>query len=155
MPTTYRIDSFTLTEVIVTMVVSSLVVLLAYMALQMLNNYFVRTNYESALYSERLSMRTVLTKDLDQADSVKWEDPELHIYSPNTLVSWQADSTLLLRKRGDEIKSFRVGRSEVSPEYFALTGLVGQIDIGWLVGTNDSVVFTFHKPYTLATRMNR
>ena len=154
-----KIKAFTLTEVMVTMVVSSLVILLAYAALQMINNYFIQTGHNNEVYSERLGLRTVLSTDIDQCDSIKAAHGAVQIYHNHGLISWYSDSSVVIRQAGvgDGVASkvFGVGINSINSFESNHRGLISRVALGLIDESGDSTFFNFYKHYALGMALSR
>ncbi len=155
----HKVNAFTLTEVMITMIVSSLVILLAYAALQMINNYFIRTGHNNEIYSERIGMRTILTTDIDLCDSIKANVNGVAIYFENSQVDWYGDSTIIIRQTSvegnDAQKIFRVGPNVIHASFGENEGLVSRVGLGLIDEAGDSTFFNFYKHYALGVAVVR
>lgn len=156
----HKIKAFTLTEVMVTMVVSALVVLLAYSALQMLNNYFWRAGQHNELYSERLGLRTVLAIDVDRCDSIKQllDQQGIVLYMEEQAILWKAEGSTVIRQQGLEdleAKIFKVGPTLIKGREQSLQNLLSTLRLAMADGEEDSSIFYFHKHYPLDLSINR
>ncbi len=155
----HKLKAFTLTEVMITMVISSLVILLAYAALQMMNNYFIRTGHNNEVYSERLGMRTVLSTDIDLCDSIMENENGIVIFSGGNEVEWYGDSTVIIRHKAigdnDGQKVFGVGTNILHATIGKNEGLVSRVGLGLIDEAGDSIFFNFYKHYTLGVAVAR
>lgn len=154
----HMIRAFTLTEVMITMVVSSLVILLAYTALQMMNHYFLRTGQDNELHAERLGMRTIMARDVDSGDSIRFSEDVLAIYHEKEVISWMSDSTVLIRNTGSDeeldIKIFRVGKNVLFISKLPSHRLIEMVGVALAGQGEDTTFFRFFKRYGLEKEVN-
>lgn len=148
----HKVHAFTLSEVIVTMVVSSLVILLAYSVFTMVNGYFRRCTVQNDLYAERLIVRTLLSNDVNRCDSLKLSNGELQVFQMMDTIIWESKMDTLKRQYVGGIKSFVVGHHSLKyhQEEFAFN----QLKVLFQNGEVDSLEFSFVKQYDLADLIN-
>lgn len=147
----YKVEAFTLSEVVVTMVVSSLVILLGYSVLTMVSGYFSKSTAQNDLYSERLIVRTLLSNDINQCDSVRFKDSKLQVFQMNDTIVWRTALDTLKREEF-ETKKFLVGPHllRFREERYAFA----QFKILFPNGDNDSLEFSFVRRFDLADLIN-
>lgn len=148
----HKVQAFTLSEVIVTMVVSSLVILLGYSVFTMVNGYFNKSAAQNDLYAERLIVRTLMSNDINQCDSMSFTDSKLSVFQMNDTILWESSTDTLKRENADDIKKFIVGTHSLSfqeVEYaFTRTNVI------FPNGEGDSLRFSYIRPFDLADLIN-
>lgn len=153
-----NLKAFTLTEVLVTMALSSILVIVTYMAYNMLGTYFQRTSQSNDLHSERLSFRMLFSREMDQADSILHHENILSVYHGDELRDWGFGENTITRGQGDR-KTFAVGSHVLKVEKYSSSlenkssNLVSGVTIAWPDG-EDSTVFRFYKEYPLSLEIN-
>ncbi len=154
-----KLKAFTLTELIVIMVISSFVIILSYSVVQMINHYFIRSSHSNTLNAELLGFRATFAKDLDQCDSVKHLPLGLILYRSNQEIIWTTDSNFIVRETiiKDEPTPFRfeIGTVKISSSESEYGGLVGLISFELLTDNDSEMVLRFKKSYSLETIVNR
>ncbi|MGB0177136.1 MAG: PulJ/GspJ family protein, partial [Owenweeksia sp.] len=75
-----KIDAFTLTEVMITMAVSAVVVALSYMTYTMIGNYFQIVQDQNNRHNEWLSARLFMSRDISSSDSVLGSEGSVMFY---------------------------------------------------------------------------
>ena len=148
----HHIAAFTLSEVVVTMVVSSLVILMAYSVLSIVNGYFTRSQGQNELCTERLAMRTLLSNDIDRCDSLKQRNNHLWVYRQHDSIQWGGRGDTLTRVESGLSKSFLVGGHRLQ-ELNVKQEQRGVI-VSLAMGKEDSVSYTFTQRLDLQDLMN-
>lgn len=156
--TNHKLPAFTLTEVLVTMAISSLLIMLTYAVYSMLGTYFQRVNHQNELWSEKLGFRAAFVRDLDRADSVRYEAQEILFYREGEALAWKLDGANIIR--GESPEGFQPGayslkvQKLLSPKTGEALPLVEQVALTWPEGS-DSSRFVFVKNYPLSILINR
>lgn len=148
----HKIEAFTLSEVVVTMVVSSLVILLGYSVFTTVSGYFSKSTAQNDLYSERLIVRTLLSNDINQCDSIRFTDSKIQVFQMNDTIFWETKADTLKREKSDDVKKFVIGSHKLwfwEKEYSYT-----QFKILFPNGDNDSLEFSFVRRFDLADLIN-
>jgi len=151
-----HIKAFTLTEVIVTLAVSSIVISLAYYTYNTLNLYYAMMEKRNDTFAERLNLRYFLNKDLEESDSIKYFQNELICYSDSSVIKWQptANDSALLRKQDLDIKEFEVNRFIWHMITDQKTGYINNVNI-YFFQEKDTVHFSYYKKYPVWVYLNK
>lgn len=152
---TQRLQAFTLTEVLVSMALSSILVVFTYMFYQMLGSYFQQVSERNELYAERQSFRTIFSRDIDQSDSIKDIAGDLKMYTGGDSVTWSFGQAVV---RSEKLmpKEFRLDGTMVETGFRTTNpaGLVTSIRVLWPSGAEDTLRLNFSKTYALNTLIN-
>ena len=149
-----KIKAFTLTEVMITMAVSAVVVALAYMTFNTIGNYFRLVQDQNNRYNEWLSARLFLSRDITKADSLHFAESSLLVYGNDTLTAWTAVGDTLLRNDG-VVKNFGLQAFGLQAYTDPETGLVNQVVLSQYRENDDSLYFRFYKTYPIAFQINK
>lgn len=147
-----HIAAFTLSEVVVTMVISSLVILIAYSVLGIVNGYFTLSQGQNELYTERLAMRTLLSNDIDRCDSIRQSNKHLWVYQQEDSIQWGGSGDTLTRVESGFSKSFSVGGHRLQ-EVNVKQEQRGVI-VSFAMGKEDSLSYSFTQRLDLQDLMN-
>lgn len=149
-----KIEAFTLTEVMITMAVSAVVVALAYMTFNTIGNYFKLVQERNNRYNEWLSARLFLSSDITRADSLHFTESSLLVYGNDTLTAWTVLGDTLQRNDG-VMKDFGLQAFDWQAYTDLETGLVNQVVLSQYRENDDSLYFRFYKTYPIAFQINK
>lgn len=149
-----KIKAFTLTEVMVTMAISSLVVIMSYSVYRMLNVYFNRVQDSNSLHSERLSFRLMMAGDVHCADSILFKDNILSLYCDRNEIQWyQKGEHSLVRKAGEE-KEFIIGEHQILTFRHPRLRYICDVNVIFSPETGHPLPFQFRKHYLPSNFIN-
>lgn len=134
------------------MVISSLVILMAYAVLGIVNGYFTLSQGQNELYAERLAMRTLLSNDIDRCDSLKQKNNDLWVYRQEDSIQWGGRGDTLTRLESDLSKSFSVGGHGL--KVVNIKQEQRGVIVSLATGKEDSVFYTFTQRLDLQDLMN-
>lgn len=148
----HKVPAFTLGEVMVTMVVSSLVILLGYSVFTMVSGYFSKSTAQNDLYAERLLVRTILSNDINQCDSMRLRDARLQVFQMRDTIFWETRGDTLTREKSNDLKKFIVGSHSLRLREEEHSYI--QVKILFPNGEEDSLDYSFVRPFDLADLIN-
>lgn len=151
-----KIDAFTLTEVMISMAISSVVIMLSYFSYEMLNTYFAKVTRDNEFNSECLSFRLAISRDIEQADYILQNGEALDLYYKTDKTSWYSNADTLVRTSDNDIeKKFYLRPHVTNINKDHKTNYVNQIRVVYFDGSGDSTSFNFYKDYPIATYINQ
>lgn len=154
-----RLKAFTLLEMLIVMLLSTLVLAVAYLALQLVNMQYVNfdRNTEKIMTVSRL--RTQLAKDLARADVVRHQGDclvlEKHIAPAHRgLIEYCFEDSLLLRRQEQLTDTFHLTPAAIAFSWEGRAQSEGPIDhVSFTGGLNGEVYpFLFRKTYDARTK---
>ena len=150
-----KIPAFTLTEVLVTLAISSILIIMAYTTYTMLTAYFAKVNHDNTFNSECLTFRLFLTRDVEQSDYIVADDGNLSFKINGALVNWYSMEDTIVRKDTDTRK-FYLKPHQISWGMDEKLNYVNSIQVHFL--SNDETeyeTFSFYKNYPLHIYINK
>ncbi len=153
-----KLKSFTLFELLITMLLISVVMLIAINSFGFVTKYFklIQTNRE--LDAECISFRQILKRDFELADSLKWEEKNLLVYQGVNTNKWLSLDSVLIRK--DEKldiqvdKIFQLENTVLAIRKLNKKGLVTDLEVIIAEGEANEQSFRFYKKYPISSLIN-
>jgi len=154
-----KIQAFTIMELMIVMVVSSIVVAAGAKCFEIVQRQMHSIRQNMDIVEELNQLKYILERDAFKAREIRRNDRQLNFVGDTLTVEYQLSETQILRKHLGLTDTFRVAVSELgsraSRPYEAMldTSLVEQV---WFTGTTagPKEKFLIHKSYAAETFLN-
>ncbi len=144
-----KIKAFTLTEVIVVMVISSLVIISGYVAYRVINMQMSLYKRNSELFVTAHDFNSTFTKDIFTSNYIYRKENDLLILASDTIIySFYKDQ--IIRKIRDNSDTIRLQVKDFSASFQGVPTQKGFVDYVQLnlVLAGDFYPFYYHKSYS-------
>lgn len=134
------ISAFTILEVVITMIISSIVIVLAYTLLNTIQNEWQKITKNQTKVTELAVFKHTFDNDIDKCDYIKFIDPHTYIFK------FTDDSTVyvfgkkIVRKSKLSVDTFEIEFDSVIPHYLK------QIHVGNII---DSINMAISSPVSI------
>jgi prepilin-type N-terminal cleavage/methylation domain-containing protein len=152
---TQKISAFTLTEVMITMAITSIVITLSYYSYQMLNTYFNKFSEDNSFNAECMGLRTAMEKDLEAADYVLSTPNRIEFHTSTSIIKWYSVADTVVRSTQSDVeKRFRLKPHLLTVRKDSKTSYVNRVCFTYWDSSQDSIHFNFYKNYPVSTYIN-
>lgn len=108
----YKVNGFTLTELIVVMLLTSIVITIGYLGITNVRRFILNKKTSSEELSEFRMLKTVMTKDISSSYEFKYDDIDQTIKIKDREIEYQYDSLYWIRSSINRIDTFHIKSSK-------------------------------------------
>lgn len=152
-----KLKAFTLMELLIGMIVSSIVIAIGYSTYAIIYKQFSSYKLVKNQVVECMQLNTVLQNDIQGAEFVFFNEDQLKLDSGDKMISYHFMDSLIVRDANEQADTFKLRNTDLIPSYAANGGGIGEGLINGLIldiTINENIEhFTFMKIYDAETLM--
>lgn len=151
-----KIAAFTLMELLIGMIVSSIVITFGYMAYSLIYERFLDHKTVKMKMMETLQLNTTLANDLQKAEIISKEEDKLILVTKNgSQLQYEFDDDFIVRKQNETVDTFKVAAKNIQQQFLfpESTMFLQKFSFESEV-LNEQEYFYFTKIYSSETLMN-
>lgn len=151
-----KVPAFTVLEMMVAMLVSGVVITMAYSGLAMLNHQWIEYRNKMGQITECLQFKKIMDADIDKSVSVSGSDEAglvTIMFDDSSNVKYQFGDSFLVRDNESNQDTFHFKSRLNEVGYFKTTRLITSFEIS-IVFQDDILPFYFSKVYSAQELLN-
>lgn len=147
-----KLKAFTISELVVSMILTGIVISIAVTLLFMVKSQFVTFQEKNKTLYELNLFKTLLNKDFEKAEGIIWDETELSFKGSSTKLTYIFDEEYIVRNQSQLIDTFLLRISDVNTLLLD-NNLV--VDFSFDIESHNKVYSVhFRKQYAPSTIMN-
>ncbi len=153
-----RLRAFTLMELLIGMIISSIVIAFGYSAYNLIYRQYLSYKSVKTKVVETMQLHNTMSNDFNNAEYITFDENKLKLSGNNTLLMYNFIDSLVIRSVNETSDTFKLTTStlQIKPVFNELTNndtLINSLQLDVSVFDNKER-FTFTKRYTAQTLMN-
>ena len=153
-----KVKAFTIIEMTVVMLLSTVVISMAYFAFELLSKRYLKYKAQTEVYYKLTLLDQLLSKDFFLADSIKTDGEMLHTFQGNTICKYEFSQKYVVRQAASQTDTFycKIQKHELlyNQQPILPGDIVDQLNLS-LLFEEKKLDYIYSKHYDAAGQINK